>query len=191
VNISKTHKKCPLVPKVSHPSISWLFSLGSHCCVIFTISLPFLEFCVNEIMQMYSFSFSVFHLVQWWGSAFLWSISVVHPFLLLCYIPLYRNTIIYLLTIWSTFALFPFWGIKNKGALYENMLLFLLGKYPVVKWLDHFNFFFFFVVLGFELRDSSHSTSPFLMMSFFKCLVNYLPGLASNRESPDLCLLRS
>jgi hypothetical protein len=41
---------------------------------------------------------------------------------------------------------------------------------------------FFFSVLGFELRAYTlgHEIGS----------VNYLPGLASNRDPPDLCLLR-
>jgi hypothetical protein len=44
------------------------------------------------------------------------------------------------------------------------------------------------VVLGFELT-LSHSTSPFLWRVFFLRLgpVDYLPGLASNHDLPDLC----
>jgi hypothetical protein len=52
--------------------------------------------------------------------------------------------------------------------------------------------FFFFAVLGLEIRAYilSHSTSPFFVMGFFEIgSWNYLPGLASNRDPPDLCLL--
>jgi hypothetical protein len=52
----------------------------------------------------------------------------------------------------------------------------------------------FFSALGFELRDYalSHSTSPFLWWVFSRrSLTNYLPGLTSNRDPPDLCLLSS
>jgi hypothetical protein len=60
-----------------------------------------------------------------------------------------------------------------------------------------FFFFFFFAVLGFELRafTLSHSTCPIFVKGFFeiRSLVswNYLPGLASNQNLPDLCLLSS
>jgi hypothetical protein len=38
----------------------------------------------------------------------------------------------------------------------------------------------------------SHSTSPFLWCVFsWLGLTNYLPGLASNQDPPDLCLLSS
>jgi hypothetical protein len=54
-------------------------------------------------------------------------------------------------------------------------------------------FFFFFEVLRFKLRAYilSHSTSPFYLMDFFqnKVSANYLPGLASNLDPPNLCLL--
>jgi hypothetical protein len=46
--------------------------------------------------------------------------------------------------------------------------------------LSFFSFFFFFAILGFELRayTLSHSTSPFLVMGFFQIgSLNYLPGL--------------
>jgi hypothetical protein len=51
-------------------------------------------------------------------------------------------------------------------------------------------FFFFFVVLGFELGayTLSYSASPFLWVSLREGLKNYLPGLASNHDLPDLCL---
>jgi hypothetical protein len=51
--------------------------------------------------------------------------------------------------------------------------------------------FFFFVVLGLELRayTLSHSTSPFLEKGFL--IKKPLPGLASNCDPPDLCLLSS
>jgi hypothetical protein len=50
---------------------------------------------------------------------------------------------------------------------------------------------FFFVVLGFELRAFalSHSTSPIFVKGVFEIgSENYLPGLASNCNPPDLCL---
>jgi hypothetical protein len=49
-------------------------------------------------------------------------------------------------------------------------------------------------VLRFELRayTLSHSTSPFFVKGILRWgLVNYLPGLALNRDPPDLCLLSS
>jgi hypothetical protein len=58
-------------------------------------------------------------------------------------------------------------------------------------------FFLVLVVLGLELRafTSSHSTSPspFSCDEFFqdKVLQTILPGLASNHDPPDLCLLSS
>jgi hypothetical protein len=54
--------------------------------------------------------------------------------------------------------------------------------------------FFFFAILGFELRayTLSHAISPFLWWVFSRSgLLNSLPGLASNRDPPDLCLLSS
>jgi hypothetical protein len=55
--------------------------------------------------------------------------------------------------------------------------------------------FFFFAVPGFELRayTLSNSTSPIFVKGIFELgsLLNYLPGLASNRDPPDLCLLSS
>jgi hypothetical protein len=57
-----------------------------------------------------------------------------------------------------------------------------------------FFLFVFFAVLGIELRafNLSHSTSPIFVKGFSRYgLDNYLPGLASNHDSPDLCLLSS
>jgi hypothetical protein len=53
--------------------------------------------------------------------------------------------------------------------------------------------FFFFLVLGLELRayTLSYSTSPFLVIFLRYSLENYLPWLASNHNPPDLCLLSS
>jgi hypothetical protein len=54
--------------------------------------------------------------------------------------------------------------------------------------------FFFFVVLRLELRafNLSHSTSPVFVKGFRdRVSWNYLPGLASNCDPPDLCLLSS
>jgi hypothetical protein len=48
--------------------------------------------------------------------------------------------------------------------------------------------------LGFELRAFilSHSTSSIFVKNFSRYgLMNYLPGLASNHDPPDLCLLSS
>jgi hypothetical protein len=59
---------------------------------------------------------------------------------------------------------------------------------------DTLFFIFIFLVLGFELRayTLSHSTSPFFVKGFSRWgLSNYLPGLASNLDPPDLCLLSS
>jgi hypothetical protein len=54
--------------------------------------------------------------------------------------------------------------------------------------------FHFLVILGFELRAYllSHSTSPFLV-GYFRDRVSpsICPGLASNHDPPDLCLLSS
>jgi hypothetical protein len=53
---------------------------------------------------------------------------------------------------------------------------------------------FFFVVLGLELRafTLSHPTSPIFVKGFLRQgLENYFPGLASNYDPPDLCLLSS
>jgi hypothetical protein len=53
--------------------------------------------------------------------------------------------------------------------------------------------FFFFVVLGFELRalplESLHQS--FSVKGFFEIWSLYLPGLALNRDPPDHCLLSS
>jgi hypothetical protein len=59
-----------------------------------------------------------------------------------------------------------------------------------------FCFLFFFSILGFELRAHTlnHSTSPIFVKGFSiwrGVSQNYLPGLASNRDPPDLCLLSS
>jgi hypothetical protein len=55
--------------------------------------------------------------------------------------------------------------------------------------------FFFFMVLGFELRayTLSHSTALFFFLMGFSRLglENYLPGLALNCDPPDLCLRSS
>jgi hypothetical protein len=55
--------------------------------------------------------------------------------------------------------------------------------------------FYYFVALGFELRAShmlgrlSYTSSSFLLFFLWRWgLVNYLPGLASNHEPPDLSL---
>jgi hypothetical protein len=56
------------------------------------------------------------------------------------------------------------------------------------------SFFFFLVVLGFELRayTLSHSTSPFCDGLFSKIETHKLfAQLASNCDPPDLCLLTS
>jgi hypothetical protein len=54
-------------------------------------------------------------------------------------------------------------------------------------------FFFFFAVLGFELRPSPSATPPtHFCDGFFKIgSPNYLPMLASNPDPPDLFLLSS
>jgi hypothetical protein len=55
-------------------------------------------------------------------------------------------------------------------------------------------FCFVFAILGFELRayTLSHSTSPFFVKGIFKIgSLKLLPGLASNHNPPDLCLLSS
>jgi hypothetical protein len=52
----------------------------------------------------------------------------------------------------------------------------------------------FFVLLGLEVMDFtlSLSTSPIFCDRFFRdSLMNDLPGLASNCNAPDLCLLSS
>jgi hypothetical protein len=67
-----------------------------------------------------------------------------------------------------------------------------------IKWDNVFNestafgnlLLLFFVVLGLELRafTLSCSTSPIFVMGFLRQgLANYLPGLALNRDPPDLC----
>jgi hypothetical protein len=65
----------------------------------------------------------------------------------------------------------------------------------MVYGLEHFLFVsFFLVVLGLELRTItlSHSISPIFVKEFWrKGLMNYLPGLASKHNPPDLCLLNS
>jgi hypothetical protein len=53
---------------------------------------------------------------------------------------------------------------------------------------------FFLEVLGFELRSFtlSHSTSPVFVKDFLdRVSQNYFPRLASNPDSPYLCLLSS
>jgi hypothetical protein len=55
-------------------------------------------------------------------------------------------------------------------------------------------FFFFFMVLGLELRayTLSHFTSPFFVIEFFEIGSQKLfARLALNSNSPDLCLLSS
>jgi hypothetical protein len=52
----------------------------------------------------------------------------------------------------------------------------------------------FFEILGLELKafTLSHSTCPISVMGIFEIgLSNYLPGLASNCDPLDLCLLSS
>jgi hypothetical protein len=55
-----------------------------------------------------------------------------------------------------------------------------------------FFFFFFFAVLGLELRAFTlgHSTIPIFVKGLFE-IGNYLPVLASNRDSTHLCLQNS
>jgi hypothetical protein len=65
----------------------------------------------------------------------------------------------------------------NKGDLSEEVTL-----------------FFFFVVLGLELRGLHLEplTSPIFVKGFSReGLANYLPRLALDRYPPDLCLLSS
>jgi hypothetical protein len=62
--------------------------------------------------------------------------------------------------------------------------------------LSIFCFFlsFFLVVLGLEIRaiTLSHFIRPTVVKDYWrKGLMNYLPGLASKRNPPDLCLLNS
>jgi hypothetical protein len=61
--------------------------------------------------------------------------------------------------------------------------------------LKHFWFLSLLLeVLGLELRaiNLSHSINPIFVKDFCrKGLMNYLPGLASKRNHPDLCLLNS
>jgi hypothetical protein len=67
----------------------------------------------------------------------------------------------------------------------------MLNKIP---WYRNITFSGFFVVLGLELRafTLSHSTRPvFCDMFVSDSLMNYLPGMASNCNAPDLCLLSS
>jgi hypothetical protein len=54
-------------------------------------------------------------------------------------------------------------------------------------------FFFFFCGAGVWTQGLyHHSNQPFFMKGFFKIgSPNYLPGLASNHDPPDLCLLSS
>jgi hypothetical protein len=58
-----------------------------------------------------------------------------------------------------------------------------------------FSLFFFFVVLGLELRGYTlnHSNSSFFVIGFFQDGVswNYLSRLTLNCDSHDLCLLSS
>jgi hypothetical protein len=71
----------------------------------------------------------------------------------------------------------------------------VLGTTGVVYHAQLHYTFFFFAVLGFELRayNLSHSTSHFFVMGFFSRhdLSNYLARMASNCDPPDLCLLSS
>jgi hypothetical protein len=63
-----------------------------------------------------------------------------------------------------------------------------------IPWYRNITISGIFVVLGLELRPFtlSHSTSPIFCDRFFRdSLMNYLPGLASNCNAPDLCLLSS
>jgi hypothetical protein len=67
----------------------------------------------------------------------------------------------------------------------------LQGKSSLICFI---RWFFFFVVLGLELRayTLSHCTSPFLLRIFRdRVSWNYLPRLALNYDPLDLCLLSS
>jgi hypothetical protein len=70
---------------------------------------------------------------------------------------------------------------------YREVSLLLAFPTPAVL-----SFFFFFLVLGLELRayTLSHSTSLFVK-GFLELGSHYLPRLALNRNPPDLCLLSS
>jgi hypothetical protein len=55
-------------------------------------------------------------------------------------------------------------------------------------------FFFFFEVMGFEIRAYAFETLPVLFCDGYfadRVLQNYFPRLASKHYPPDLCLLRS
>jgi hypothetical protein len=63
-----------------------------------------------------------------------------------------------------------------------------------MKTLINLSLSFFFLILGLELRafTLSHSTHPIFVKGFSRQgLLSYLPRLALNCSSPDLCLLSS
>jgi hypothetical protein len=69
----------------------------------------------------------------------------------------------------------------------DKKSILMLSKIP---WYRIITFSGFFVVLGLELMDFtlSHSTSAIFCDRIFRdSLMNYLPGLASNCNGPDLC----
>jgi hypothetical protein len=98
------------------------------------------------------------------------------------------------------YSLYPIFHSSENTLSSERILhpLCLLLTHPLVGnlWfcvVTHMPTFFF-PVLGLELRTFtlSHSTSPIFVKGFSRLgLVNYLPGLASNLDPPDLCLLSS
>jgi hypothetical protein len=82
----------------------------------------------------------------------------------------------------------------SQGSLTSQWVnAFLILDLPF--FLSFFPSFFFLVILGLELwaYTLSHSTSNFFVKVLFRDRVSehYLPGLASNWDRPDLCLLSS
>jgi hypothetical protein len=106
---------------------------------------------------------------------------------------------------WVLFP-FPVWGTRNVSLFFfpptlphcshsRDNLLSVCWK--CIPFLINFTVTFFFPsVLALELRafTLSYSTSPFLWRIFVEIgsrELYYMPGLVSNNDSPDLCLLNS
>jgi hypothetical protein len=90
--------------------------------------------------------------------------------------------------------------VNGKGRQGENVLQRHCGKRNVLQNIIGRTICLLCVCgMGFELRayTLSHSTSPFmifiyLFIYFWRLgFLNYLPGLASHCDPPDLCLLSS
>jgi hypothetical protein len=88
------------------------------------------------------------------------------------------------------------WSIDARYSLIGNLEMVTYQRWSKPSCFTQRNealgfvsFCFFFLVLGFELKayTLSHCTSPFSWWVFSKYgLMNYLPGLASNRDPPYL-----